>query len=226
MNQIVKARWDRAKAVLVWALTHYTLGFVIVLSISVASCFLSVLYLSGLDREITRTFEYEIKGQDYSQRAYTLMLALENETKDLVVFSDYARRAEARGAIDRDLSQLRRAMDDADSRFYTKAGREILGRTRKSMAAFVARVAAVADRLLDNPARGDVDLRELQAARLALAGDLQRLIDNKTANSNVGYSALIGQLRLSLLVTIAILLVTIAVRVAMYLSGRPARRPS
>lgn len=204
----------------IWVFTHYTLGFVIVMSISVISCAASVIYLSTLEKSLTLTFEFEVKGQDYSQKAYTLMLSLENEVKDLYIFRDQKLKQQTTEQLKQDILELRATMKAANSRFYTRAGRDILGKSLVSLDAFIKSLQKLAVHLMDDPEDGASSLLELQKKRIILAKDLNRLIANKTANSYVAYSGLIGQLRWSLLITIMILLITIAIRVAMYLSGR------
>lgn len=213
-------RVRRLKHAVIWIVTHYTGGFIIVMSLSVISCALSVAYLSTLEKALVRTFEFEIKGQDYSQKAYTLMLSLENEVKDLIIFSDQARKAQTMGEINQNIAELRATLQAADTRFYTRAGREILKQSQASLKGFIASLQQLAKRLMNDDSAGGNSLRDLQVKRTALEKDLKHLIANKTANSNVGYSELIGQLRLSLLITIGILLISIAIRVLMYISGR------
>ena len=221
MNRsVIFAKLLRLKENLIWVFTHYTLGFVIVMSISVISCAASVFYLSTLEKSLTRTFEFEIKGQDYSQKAYTLMLRLENEVKDIQIFRDSDLKQQARAQLNQDIAELRETMKAADSRFYTHAGRDILQQSLVSLDAFIGSLQKLALRLMDEPEEGPGGLRDLEEKRVILEKDLKRLIANKTANSYVGYSGLLGQLRWSLLITILILLISIAIRVAMYLSGR------
>ena len=57
-----------------------------------------------------------------------------------------------------------------------------------------------------------------------LERDFDLLVANRVANSNKGVSELVVQLRISLIVTIIILVFTVAVRVVLYMAGHPRRK--
>jgi hypothetical protein len=200
--------------------THYTWTFVAIMVLTLVSCAFSIHYLASLEADLKDVYENDVRGGDSIQAAALALVGLESRAKDLLLSETAADRDEARAAV-RDLTgKLKRSVDAAASRFYTPKAKQAYLTSRDDLKAYLV--------ILDDfVSRRSPDLRALNRVKGATA-DLQKdfdlLIANRFANSTKGISDLVFQLRLSLVFTVLFVLVTVVVRVVMYLAGHPKRR--
>ncbi len=194
-----------------WA-THYTWTFVAIMSVTVISCAFSIQYLTTLETNLRDVYENDVRGGDAIQSAYQALLGIESSAKDLLLFSDKKNLERARLSIKTKVAQLKAAMTQAAPRFYTPKAKNAMAKAKEDLKAFLASVPEVPDLQA---------LAKMEAKSLVLQKDFDLLIANRTANSTIGISELVGQLRFSLLFTIVILVVTVVVRVILYLAGHP-----
>lgn len=218
------SRFSKIKQGLVFVATHYTGAFIIVLTISIFTCIFTINYLTMLEANLNDVFENEIAGQDYAQSAYSHLLVIENAVKDIIIFQEPKITDSSLVTIRKSMAALKAAMDDATPRFYTPAGREILAQSKKDMNSYLAYLGSILRPLSDDP---DIDralLAKLKARKDNLQADFKHLIANKAANSKNGYQDIIVQLRLSLILNIAIVVAGVGIRVFMYVNTRRQQR--
>lgn len=205
----------RLKAsVLYWA-THYTWTFVAVMTVTVVSCAFSIHYLATLEANLKDLYENDIRGGDSIQAASLALMGVESSVKDLILFTDVRTKERTRNTIKTRLSQLKSAVAQASPRFYTPRARAAMTKAREDLKVFLASV----------PEKPDLaSVAVMEAKSQVLQKDFDLLIANRTANSTIGITELVGQLRVSLIFTIVILVVTVIVRVVLYLAGHPGRK--
>ena len=136
--------------------------------------------------------------------------------KDLILFPDTRTKEQTRATIKTRLTQLKVAMDQASPRFHTPRAKAALAKARVDLKLFLASVP-------ENPTPASVAQMEIRSQNLQK--DFNLLIANRTANSTIGITEVIGQLRVSLVFTIVVLVVTVIVRVILYIAGHPGRKP-
>lgn len=200
--------------------THYTWTFVAIMVLTLVSCAFSIHYLASLEADLQDVYENDVRGGDSIQAASLALVGLESRAKDLVLYDSGPEKDQARAAL-RDLTaRLKKSVEAAASRFYTPKAKQAYLTSRDDLKTYL-------DVLDDFSSRKNPDLRALNRVKGATA-DLQKdfdlLIANRFANSTKGISDLVFQLRLSLVFTILFVLVTVVVRVVMYLAGHPKRR--
>ena len=203
------------ESVFYWA-THYTWTFVAVMTVTVVSCAFSIQYLATLETNLKDLYENDIRGGDSIQAASLALLGVESSVKDLILFPDSRTKERTRATMKARLAQLKAAMVQASPRFHTPRAKAALTKAREDLRLFLASVP-------ENPDPASV--ARMEARSQTLQKDFDLLIANRTANSTIGITQLMGQLRLSLIFTIVILVVTVSVRVILYLAGHPGRRP-
>lgn len=214
-----RPRWDRFAARVVYYATHYTWAFVAVMVLTLVSCAFSIHYLTALETDLRDVYENDVQGGDLIQSAQAALLGIESAAKDLVLYDDARNRDRARTEIASQSAKLRTAVNRAVPRFYTPKAKQAFQSAKEHLAGYQTVLAAYLD--------GKPDLRGL--ARLREKTDLMQkdfdlLILNRTANSNQGIADLLFQLRLSLIVTLGIVIVTVVVRLVMYIAGHPGRK--
>lgn len=220
---ILWRRWRRKPLVqkIVYVATHYTWAFAAIMVVTLASTLFSVYYLSNLEADLKDIYENDIRGGDSVQTAYTALLGIESAVKDLVVFPDKRSQARARAEIKARAATLRSSMATAAPRFYTPRAKQALTNSKADLNAFFGSLDAL---LAASEAGKKVDaaaVSRLEERSGVLQRDFDLLVANRIANSSIGIRDLVSQLRLSLIVTIAILVVTVLVRLVMYVAGHP-----
>lgn len=227
MKQVPKGyRLDKFKRRVLYFATHYTWAFVIVMAITVISCAFSISYLTNLEANLKEVYENDVRGGDAIESAYTGLLQIENSVKDLVLYPDRKTREKTKAAL-RDLTgTLKAATTRAVPRFHTPKARQAMLTAQADQKVFLAALEgtiALAD--AKRPVAAG-DLGPVNDAGDALEKDFALLLANRSANSTIGISELVFQLRLSLVFTIVLLVVTVVVRYGLYLAGHPKRKKS
>lgn len=201
--------------------THYTWAFAAVMAVTLLSTLFSIFYLAHLEADLKDLYENDVRGGDSVQTAYTALLGLESAVKNLVVFPDKRNQALARAEIKTRSATLKAAMNTAAPRFYTPRAKQALANSKEHLKEFLKALDGIltlhsAGRKLDA-----ASLTRFEERSAVLQKDFDLLVANRIANSSIGVKDLIGQLRLSLIVTIVLLVVTVAVRLVLYVAGHP-----
>jgi|GEM_PF-3406953 len=193
--------------------------FAIVVTMAVFSSVSSMIYLRGLEDDLGGVYEKEVGGQAYAQNAYAATLALESAAKDLVLAEDARARADAAGALLRQCSSLDATVKKAASTFNSRRYRTLIAKTKAETDDLDSMVQARLSGVV-----GEAEARSLLGGVLAktedLKTDLFKLYDIKRRSSRTWFNAVGIQLRASLLITVAILAVSVAVRVFLYQGQR------
>ncbi len=222
---MTKAHLARLKQGLVFLATNFTGAFIIVLAISLVTCIYSISYLTTLETGLTDVFENEIQGQNYAQTAFSQMLIIESAVKDIIIYGDPDQTSRSMDQINTSRTALKAAMNAATPHFYTPAGKGILAQTKKDMNNYLGTLQTAVNVLQDTPNLGIEMLNELKDRKNRLQAELQHLIANKTANSQIGFHELVSRLRLSLICTIVIIVISIGIRVFMYIQTKRQKQP-
>ncbi|MEI8092641.1 MAG: hypothetical protein WCG80_00350 [Spirochaetales bacterium] len=219
---------DRLGKAAIHFFTDYTWTFAVVLVITVVGTAFSIQFLTAVETRIQDVYENDVRGGDSVQTALIALLGVENAAQALVLGQTPEERAKADLSIEAALGQLQAAVRAGAPRFYTPKAKAALVATQDHLKDFVALKKRVHPQ---TPKGGEPTvlsrdgLRELKAGAAELRTNLERLISNREANSTKGVGDLLGQLRLSLVLTIAVLVITLVVRVVMYWAGHPLRKP-
>lgn len=212
------------KGKVLYVATHYTWAFVIVMTITVISCGFSIHYLATLESELRDVYENDVRGGDAVQSAYVALLGVESSAKDLVLFSDPGARERTKATLRDDVSAVKSALNRAFPRFYTPKARQAMENALRDLKT----VITVLDDTMAWPdshkAMTADDLAPLQGQLKVLERDFNLLLANRTANSHIGVTQLIGELRLSLICTVGLVVVTVVIRLVMYVAGHPSRK--
>ncbi len=205
----------------VYYATHYTWAFAAVMAVTLLSTLFSIYYLAHLETDLKDLYENDVRGGDSVQTAYTALLGLESAVKDLVVFPDKRSQARARSEIKTRAATLSSAMNTAAPRFYTPKAKQALANSKEDLKGFLKALDGIlalhnAGKKIDGPA-----LSRFEERSAVLQKDFDLLVANRIANSSIGVRDLVSQLRLSLIVTIALLVITVAVRLVLYVAGHP-----
>lgn len=213
--------WGRLKKTVLYYATHYTWTFAVIMTVTLASCFFSIHYLATLEADLKDIYENDVKGGDAVQAAYTALLGLESSAKDLVLFTDRRTQVRARADIKARTAALRASMNAATPRFYTPRAKQALLSAQGDLKEFLSVLQSFlaiydAGRPVDQKA-----LLRLQEKSHVLQKDFDLLVANRIANSSLGVKDLVGQLRWSLIVTVVILVVTMGVRIVLWIAGHP-----
>lgn|GEM_PF-2887975 len=203
---------------------HYTWAFVIVMVITVLSCAFSIHYLASLEANLSEVYENDVRGGDAVEVAFTALLGIESTVKDLVLYPDAGHREATRAQL-RDLSAtLKDSLARGAPRFHTPRARQAMAAAQSDEKSFLGTL----DRMIAASSQKDAptadDLGAVKQGADVLERDFNFLLANRAANSTLGFAGLVFQLRFSLVVTIVLLVVTVAIRVVMYLAGHPSRK--
>lgn len=213
--------WRQVKKTIFYYATHYTWAFVAIMAVTLLSCFFSIFYLATLENDLKDIYENDIRGGDSIQTAYTALLGIESAVKDLAVFSDKRNQTRARAEIRTRTGVLKAAMNMAAPRFYTPRAKQALLSSKNDLKGYlVALDKLVASHDAGKKVDGSAILR-LREISVVLQKDFDLLVANRIANSSIGIKDLVGQLRLSLIITVIILVLTVVVRLVLYVAGHP-----
>jgi hypothetical protein len=197
--------------------------FAIVVVLSVMSSFSSIHYLSGIDDDLGGMYEKDIKGQRYAQNAYATLLSLESTAKDIVLAGTDEARAAAADALRAQSASLRALVFKVTPTFDSGKYRTIIANTKADTAALtdIIRQALSSD-ASRAPTTDEARtlLAGIESASVSLKSDLIKLNDIKRRSSLAWFGAIRVQLRISLIATIVIFTVSIAVRIFLYRGQR------
>jgi len=203
---------------------HYTWAFVIVMVVTVVSCAFSIHYLASLEANLSEVYENDVRGGDAVEVAFTALLGIESTVKDLVLYPDPGHREATRAQLSDLSATLKDSLARGAPRFHTPRARQAMLATQADEKSFLE----VLDKTIAaSSLKGTLTADELGAVKQGadvLERDFSFLLANRAANSTLGVADLVFQLRFSLVVTIVLLVVTVAIRVVMYLAGHPSRR--
>lgn len=216
-----KGRWDGFKRSVLYFATHYTWTFAAIMTVTLASCLFSIHYLATLEADLKDIYENDVRGGDAVQAAYTALLGLESSTKDLVLFSDRRTQLRARADIKARTAALKASMNAATPRFYTPRAKQALLSAKKDLNEFLAVLQSLLTTYDGGRSLEPKALLRLEEKSLVLQKDFDLLVANRIANSSLGVKDLVGQLRWSLIVTVVILVVTMGVRIVLWIAGHP-----
>jgi len=223
MTASPEPRWQKVKQRVLYIATHYTWAFAIVMAVTVLSCAFSINYLATLEANLNEVYENDVRGGDSIQTAYTALLGIESSVKDLVLFPDRRNRERTRAEL-RDLTAtLKASTARAKPRFHTPKARQAMLASEDDQKEFLGALDA-ATALTEGKTLTAGGLAKVKATANVLEKDFNLLLANRSANSNIGISELVFQLRFSLVVTIVLLVITVAVRVVLYWAGHPKRK--
>lgn len=214
---------DLTKKVIGFA-THYTGAFVIVMAITLISCGFSIHYLATLESNLRDVYENDVRGGDAIQSAYVALLGIETSVKDLVLFPDPQDQDRARGTIHDRVAGVKAALNRAYPRFYTPKARQLMAVTLADLKGFFGVLDDTLGASENHRTLTGQDLAPLEEHLRGLEKDFNLLLANREANSHVGVGELVGELRFSLIVTVALVVVTVAIRLVMYVAGHPSRK--
>jgi len=216
-----KPTWAQVKRTVFYYATHYTWAFVAIMAVTLLSCLFSIHYLATLEADLKDVYENDVRGGDSIQTAYTALLGIESAAKDLVLFADKKNQAKARAEVKARTAVLKAAMNTAAPRFYTPRAKQALLNSKADLKDFLVVLEKIlaahdAGKKFDTAA-----ILRLEETSAILQKDFDLLVANRIANSSNGIKDLVGQLRLSLIVTVLILVVTVVVRLILYVAGHP-----
>jgi len=203
--------------------THYTWAFAIIMTVTLASTLFSISYLATLEAQLKDVWDNDVKGGDAVQAAETAVLSIESAVKDLMVYTDRAPRDRAAAEVQAGLRNLKTLMAQAEPRFHTPKARGALKKTQEDLKPFVDAVGEALEALGPGPNQRATWPR-VRTRVDQLQRDFALLIANRSANSAQGIGELIERLRVSLVLTVVLLVITVAVRVILYIAGHPGRR--
>jgi len=213
--------WPRVKRTLFYYATHYTWAFVTVMAITLISCAFSIHYLATLESDLKDVWENDVRGGDSVQTASLALAGIDSAVKDLVLYPDKKHQAQTRALVGEKRALLKASIASANPKFYTPRARQAFLATRADVKDFLGTLDAVLALGGNGKPVETKSLETLGAKADQLQKDFDLLIANRTANSAIGISELVGQLRFSLIVTILILIGTVAVRLVLWVAGHP-----
>jgi hypothetical protein len=199
--------------------------FAIVLMLSLGSSFFSIRYLSGLDSDIGDLYENDIKGQTYAQNAYVSLIGIESTVKDLVISEDEAERLAAVESLRSASASLRALVLKATPTIDSAKYRTLIAKSKADAAALIAGIQEALDEKgsgAPSVDEGKSFLAGLRPSLTALKNDLITLNDIKRRSNRNGIKAVQIQLRISLAITIAILVVSLGFRIVVFRASRLA----
>jgi hypothetical protein len=196
--------------------------FAIVVAMSVLSSATSILYMRELDDDLGGIYEKDVRGHFYAQNAYATVLAIESTAKDLVLAEDAAGRSASAESLRSQSLALRGLVQKAAPTFDSGKYRTLLANTKAETADLGDYIAEELEGLdaqgmtTESPALARVLLEGIRERSPALKGDLVKLYDVKRRSSLAWFKAVRLQLKVSLLITVAIFLVSIGLRIFLY----------
>ena len=203
--------------------------FVIVVAISVLSSFSSISYLSGLNGDLDDMYEKDIKGQTYTQSAFAALIGIESTIKDLALAETDAERTASANELRAQNAALRSLVLKVTTTFDAAKYRTLIATSKVDALACVDMIQkelGPAGSGAPDKAAARALLYSLAPSSTKLKGDLNNLNDIKRRSNRAWFRAIKLQLRLSLYATVAILVISIGVRVFLWLGQRRARRTS
>jgi hypothetical protein len=204
--------------------TDATWVLIIVVAIALISSAFSIRYLSGLESDIADLYENDVKGQTYAQNAYVELLIIESTMKDLAIVETQPERSAATAQLLKDCNSLQTSILKALSTLNAKRYKSLIARARQESAAFVAAMESRIGNGIATIEQGEKLIAEYPNLSAAIRNDIAIVNDLKRNANSRGLQAVRIQLRVSLAITIAILLVSIAIRLFIYRSSRLAER--
>jgi hypothetical protein len=218
---------SRATAFVFRIATDATWVFVIVLALSLGSSLFSIRYLSGLESDIGDLYENDIKGQTYAQNAYVTAIGLESTVKDLIVSENSDERLSAAELLETASASLRSLVLKATPTIDSAKYRTLVAKSKTDAASLMAAVLKGLERAGEgapSQEEGRAILAGMKPSLAALKNDLTILNDIKRSSNRSGIKAVQVQLRISLAITIAILVVSLAFRIAVFRASRVAAK--
>lgn len=214
--------WLSKKAIRI--ATDATWVFVIVIALSLGSSAFSIRYLSGLESDIGDLYENDIKGQTYAQNAYITLVDIQSAVKDLIIAGSEKERSNSADALKKGCASLESLVLKVTQTFNPARYRTLIAKSKRDLTALVD---AIRGRLGDDPpteTQGRELLADLQPLAASLRADIVTINDVKRSANQNGLRAVRIQLRISLAITIVILLITVAVRFFLYRAARRSLR--
>jgi hypothetical protein len=207
--------------------TDATWVFAIVIVLSLGSSFFSIHYLSGLDSDVGDLFENDIKGQTYAQNAYVTLVSIESAAKDLIISESDEARMASFNALRTESAALRSLVLKVTPTIDSAKYRTLIAKSKGDASAFIDVIQKNLEPMNENgptAEQGRSLLADIKPRAAALKNDLLTLNDIKRRANLRGFRAVRIQLRVSLVTTIVILVVSLAVRIFLYRASRKAAR--
>ena len=208
----------------IYVATNPTWVLIIVLLLSLSSSAFSIRYLSGLNSDISDIYENNIKGQTYAESAYVALLQMQSTAKDFVIADTQQTREATAAALSRDCDSLQSLVLKVTRTLNARRYRTLIARSKQDMTALSLAVHARFAADLSTLDEGRQLLADLETVVAPLRGDIATINDLKRSANNTRLLAVRIQLRITLVTTIAILLLSVAVRVFLYRSSRRSLR--
>jgi hypothetical protein len=216
-----KQKQTRAKLVktATYIANDATWVFAIVVAVSIVSSFSSIHYLSGLDDDLGDLYEKDIKGQTYAQNAYVTLLGIESTAKDLALAETENARTASADSLRSQGASLRSLVFKVAPTFDSGKYKTLIARSKADAIAFAE---ALQRELGPSGARAPEEaqarelLSDIKPRVVALKSDLVKINDVKRRSNLAWFRAVRVQLRVSLYATIAILVVSLGVRVFLW----------
>lgn len=193
--------------------------FAIVVAMSLVSSFASIHYLSGLDDDLGDLYEKDIRGQTYAQNAYATLLGIESTAKDLALAETEDERTAADASLRTQGAALKALVFKVVPTFDSGKYRTLIARSKADVVALadsIQRSLGPAGSAAPDEAEARTLLAAIKPASAALKTDLVKINDVKRRSNLAWFRAVRVQLRVSLYFTIAILAVSVAVRVFLW----------
>jgi hypothetical protein len=202
--------------------------FAIVVAVSIVSSFSSIRYLSGLDDDLGDLYEKDIKGQTYAQNAYVTLLGIESTAKDLALAETEDARTASADSLRAQGASLRSLVFKVAPTFDSGKYKTLIARSKADAIAFaetLQRELGPSGSRAPEEARARELLSDIKPRVVALKSDLVKINDVKRRSNLAWFRAVRVQLRVSLYATIAILAVSLGVRIFLW-RGKKRAEPS
>jgi hypothetical protein len=218
---MIKQKSTRAKLVktATYIANDATWVFAIVVAVSIVSSFSSIHYLSGLDDDLGDLYEKDIKGQTYAQNAYVTLLGIESTAKDLALAETEDERTASADALRSQGASLRSLVFKVAPTFDSGKYRTLIARSKADAIAFaedLQRGLGPVNSKVPEGAKARELLSGIESKGEALKSDLVKINDIKRRSNLTWFRAVRVQLRVSLYATIAILSVSLGVRIFLW----------
>jgi hypothetical protein len=198
----------------------YSLVFVIMLGVTVVSSIFSIRYINSLENDFDQMFENDIKGLSYVQKAYSTLLMIESDIKDIKIFNDDKMTKISVEKINNNLAVLKSLVSDAESKFFPSAGLRLIKKSKRDIDDFTLMINDTIGSKIKNNQYDNEVITKIDAFEATLKDNFERLNRIKTTSSQKKFDGIKLQLKISLIITIILFIATLIIRIVVFLHNR------
>jgi hypothetical protein len=201
-------------------LADYTWSFIIIISITIVSSIFSINYLNSLESEINQIFQYDVAGRSNIKDAYSIIQQIDSELKDLIIGEKEGRKWTVSN-IRTNMSTVSNLIEKSGWRFARKDEKKLYNKSRQDLDDYIGDIDLKISGVEENNSELDSEfMTQLRVEEARLLADFSSLVLIKRNSISSVFKNIKLQIGTSLVLTSLLLVLTLIIRILMYINVR------